>query len=126
MSSNTPMPPPHGGIILPPGHHHMPIKRLSGPYGPETATDAAEIEAQMTLGPSGGCQSHRGRPCHPVGSPPHTGMSAPFQNPVATTYFAPPIMPRTQYDMAVQDRWCNEDGSRCVQQRYNNPCHGCK
>ena len=125
MHHPTPMPPSHGGHgNRPPVGHHA-LTPHGSPHGPLTATNASEIEAQMTLGPQQGCHSQEGRPCRAVGAPSHQGRAAPFQNPNPTAYYAPPITERSEYDMAVQDRWCNESGDRCEAQRYYSPCHEC-
>ena len=61
---------------------------------------------------------------------PFQGRHAPSHNPDPTSYFSPSDMERSQYDLAVQLRWCNEDGNRCQQMRsfegYNAHASGCR
>ena len=81
------------------------------PAPPAVAITAAEIEAQFLYGPPGGCK--QSAQCGFPGAPPHPGAHAPFAVPSATAYWSPPLMQRTQFDLAVQDRWCAASGDRC-------------
>ncbi len=82
------------------------------PAPPVVAISSSEIEAQMTLGPPGGCK--QSAQCGFPGVPPNPGAHAPFAVPNEHAYWSPPLMQRTQYDLAVQTRWCAASGDRCI------------
>ena len=81
------------------------------PHAPVVAITASEIESQMVSGPAGGCK--QSAQCGFPGQPPNPGAHAPFAVPNPHAYWSPPLMQRTQYDLAVQDRWCAAAGDRC-------------
>ena len=100
-------------LKLPPHKHGKSHKSpVPVPTPPKVAISASEIEAQMTLGPAGGCHPHT--QCGFPGMPPHQGAQAPFAVPNPNAYWSPPLMQRTQFDLAVQDRWCASEGNRCT------------